>query len=376
MDKNELYQNIIDRHQNRDLYIINNKCHLVENKEVVEIIDFDDNNFNDIDNIYIGKVDKIISKNNIAFVDIGQSKNAFLPLQELPSYHELNNYIVKQGDSILVQIKKTAYGDKGAFLTRDIKIPGNFVMLMPFNNYIAISNRIENDKAKEELKDYAKNRLKGKYGIVFRKNAETLDFSNIESEINQQIDIIEKIINYYKNIKAPKCIYKSENNYDSLILDLLKLPGVLRVFTNSNDILFDLKKKFDNLDVSFVDKKEFNVKNSRKKHSLENGGNIVIDVCEALTVIDVNTASALVNNDENEIAITNMLATEEIVNNIKLNNMSGIIIIDYINMNDEDSKLIEKLLSILLKNDRNKCVVHGYTNLGLMELTRKRNITK
>ncbi|NMD38309.1 MAG: hypothetical protein GYA87_06495 [Christensenellaceae bacterium] len=345
---------------------------MLENEKIVEVFDFNDSSIGDVDNIYVGKVDKIIAKNDIAFIDIGQSKNAFLPLTEMQSFQELNKNTIKQGDNVLVQIKKTAYGDKGAYLTRDIKIPGNYAMIMPFNKHIGISNRIENDSIKNELKRWGNNISKNKYGIVFRKNAESLNFEIIEKEINEQILVLENILKYHKNLKAPVCVYKNKNDIYSLVLDLLKLPGKLSVYSNNLDVVSYLNEQFNDLYIEFYDNEIVFKENKNRKINLENGGNIVMDKCEALTVFDINTSNAL-NNDEN--TITNMFATEEIVNNIRLYNISGIIIIDYINMSETDSNLIKDLLINLLKNDRNKSVVHGYTNLGLMEITRKRNIT-
>lgn len=332
-----------------------------------------------VSNLYKGRIIRVVDSINAAFVNIGLERNAFLPLNELSSFENLHNEKLKQGDTVIVQVKKDSYKDKGAFLTRDVAMYGKYTIFMPNNHHIGISTKIFNNSNRKKLVTLGITLCNNECGIVFRTAAESVDSQVLSDEfflLKQKYISITSGVEY---ISAPTCIFKKQNGINNIINEVLKLPG--KTIINITKELYNRNSELpQNIEINFIENdytKKFATeleKIYKHKVLLKNGANIIIDQCEAMTVIDVNS-SGFTKSKNKEISSleTNIIACNEIARQIKLRNISGIIVVDFINLIDEQNKIkiIDELKKLIL-NDRIKCVVHGFTNLGLLEMTRKR----
>ena len=346
-------------------------------------------------NIYAGKVSDIVPGMQSAFVDYGDSRKGLLHLKDaIPQVNEKNKKneniidnnisdVLKSGQKLLVQIKKDSNDKKGAKVSTHISIPSKYVVFMPNTDIITISQKIEDEKRIKELLDLAKDNLSKNNGIVIRTSAEKASNEEIIKDIKRCIDKWNYIIEKYKSSKDIELIYYSENVQSKILLDL----KVDKVITNDRDefekikeliqreqikgVKLELSVKQNLLDMYDLDSQITKSKN--RKIWLNCGGFITIDRTEALTAIDVNTGKFTGKSDlESTIFKVNKEATVEIAKQLRLHDIGGIIIIDYIDMHDkENDEKIENLLKEELKKDRAKTQVEGFTKLNLMEMTRK-----
>lgn len=346
-------------------------------------------------NIYAGKVSDLVPGMQSAFIDYGDSRKGLLHLKDaLPQVNEKNKKnenitnknisdVLKSGQKVLIQIKKDSNDKKGAKVSTHISIPSKYVVFMPNTDIITISQKIEDEKRIKELLDLAKDNLSKNNGIVIRTSAEEASNEEIIQDIKRCTDKWNYIIEKYSNSKDIELIYYSENVQSKILLDL----KVDKVITNDRDefekikeliqreqikgVKLELSVKQNLLDMYDLDSQITKSKN--RKIWLNCGGFITIDRTEALTAIDVNTGKFTGKSDlESTIFKVNKEATVEIAKQLRLHDIGGIIIIDYIDMQDkENDEKIENLLKEELKKDRAKTQVEGFTKLNLMEMTRK-----
>ena len=346
-------------------------------------------------NIYAGKVSDLVPGMQSAFIDYGDSRKGLLHLKDaLPQVNEKNKKnenitnknisdVLKSGQKLLIQIKKDSNDKKGAKVSTHISIPSKYVVFMPNTDIITISQKIEDEKRIKELLDLAKDNLSKNNGIVIRTSAEEASNEEIIQDIKRCTDKWNYIIEKYSNSKDIELIYYSENVQSKILLDL----KVDKVITNDRDefekikeliqreqikgVKLELSVKQNLLDIYDLDSQITKSKN--RKIWLNCGGFITIDRTEALTAIDVNTGKFTGKSDlESTIFKVNKEATVEIAKQLRLHDIGGIIIIDYIDMQDkENDEKIENLLKEELKKDRAKTQVEGFTKLNLMEMTRK-----
>ena len=370
---------------------------LVENGKLVEKYQDNENTKeNRLEgNIYAGKVSDIVPGMQSAFVDYGDSRKGLLHLKDaIPQVNEKNKKnkniteknisdVLKSGQKLLIQIKKDSNDKKGAKVSTHISIPSKYVVFMPNTDIITISQKIEDEKRIKELLDLAKENLSKNNGIVIRTSAEKASNEEIIQDIKRCTDKWNYIIEKYSNSKDIELIYYSENVQSKILLDL----KVDKVITNDRDefekiklliqreqikgVKLELSVKQNLLDMYDLDSQITKSKN--RKIWLNCGGFITIDRTEALTAIDVNTGKFTGKSDlESTIFKVNKEATVEIAKQLRLHDIGGIIIIDYIDMHDkENDEKIENLLKEELKKDRAKTQVEGFTKLNLMEMTRK-----
>lgn len=349
-------------------------------------------------NIYIGIVKDIIKGMQAAFVDIATEKNSFIHIKDvLPKVDETKQEIknevdikdiMKNEQKILVQVKKDSNKQKGARVSTHINLPGKYIALMPNTDIITISQKIENKEEQDRLIKIVKENITKGNGAVIRTSA-----MGKESEIIEEIRYLE---NKWAKVQAefnkdtenkPRLLLKAENIVEKMIIDLpqneiqkiiinnkkdyeklLKLKNESNYYTNIEICL----KENENLAEMYNIEKEIQ-KIDNRKIWLKCGGFITIDQTEALTAIDVNTGKYTGSkNVEQTIYKVNEEATIEIAKQLRLRDIGGIIIIDYIDMNNiEDKKKIQEILEENLKRDRTKTQVEGFTKLDLMEMTRK-----
>mgnify|MGYP002533113266 FL=1 len=374
------------------------KIALLENGKLLEYYVDEENSIRKEGNIYIGIVKDIVKGMQSAFVDIGTEKNSFIHLKDIldkidESKENINpkidiSDIIKTGQKLLVQVKKDSNLQKGARVSTHINLPSKYIALMPNTDIVTISQKITDSKEKERLVKLVKENLSKGNGAIIRTSA-----IGKEKEIIEDIKNIEakweKIEISFKNDKGnkPKLIAKSENIVEKMLIDLPENSIQKITINNKKDyekmLEFKEKKSYlksteieliedqDILDKYDVEKEIAKLEN--RKIWLKCGGFITIDKTEALTAIDVNTGKYTgTKNVEQTIYKVNEEATIEIAKQLRLRDIGGIIIIDYIDMKDEKNKeKIETLLKERLKKDRTKTQVEGFTKLDLMEMTRK-----
>ncbi len=372
---------------------------LLENEKLIEYYEETENSNRSEGNIYIGIVRDIVKGMEAAFVDIGTEKNSFIHVKDiLPKIDETKEHqekstdiskIIKPKQKILVQVKKDSNSKKGARVSTHINLPSKYIVLMPNTDIVTVSQKIEDEKEQKRLIKLVKENLSEGNGAIIRtlaKGKEKEIIDDIKKVENQWQKIIQTSIN-------PKCnkaelLYKSEDILEKILMDLMD-ENISRIVVNSKEErdrinkLTKENKEYQNIPIEVQKKKDileiYDIRKQQKKAQnrkvwLKCGGFITIDKTEALTAIDVNTGKFTGNNNDLQSTIlkVNKEATIEIAKQMRLRDIGGIIIIDYIDMKrNKDKEEILKLMKEALKKDRTKTQVEGFTKLDLMELTRK-----
>ncbi len=385
---------IIDKNQEEE------KIALLENGNLIEYYDNNLKENRNEGNIYLGIVKDIIPGMQSAFVDIGTEKNSFIHLKDiLPKVDETKEKqdlslkisdVIKPNQKILVQVKKDSNEQKGARVSTHINLPGRYTVLMPDVNIITISQKIEEKAEQQKLIEIVKNNISNNNGAIIRTSAKGKEkeiIEDIKNLENKWQKIKETFKNQEKHLNEGKLLYKAENIVQKMIIDLSG-KNIEKITVNNKQENDDIVKfieeniKNSNIKVEYLEKpnilSEYYIdkqleKISKRKIWLKCGGFITIDKTEALTAIDVNTGKYTGNKDiEQTIYTVNKEATIEIAKQLRLRDIGGIIIIDYIDMKNQINKQkIEELLKERLKEDRSKTQVEGFTKLDLMEMTRK-----
>ena len=367
----------------------------VENGKLVEIYEENEQSqkARNEGNIYIGIVKDIVPGMQAAFVDIGTEKNSFIHVKDVvPQVDEKIEKridkkikdVVKSGEKILIQIQKDSNEKKGARTSTHIKLTGKYVILMPNTNIVTISQKIENDKERERLLEIVKKVLPENTGAIVRTAALKKNGEEIEKDLNQLVEKWKKIkAKFDKAPNKPQLLFKSPSFLEKLILDLPenKIEKIevneQKEYEEIRKMLNDVNEKISlELSENIFEKYELEKqieKTKQRKIWLNCGGFITIDQTEALVAIDVNSGKFTGKSTlEETVYKVNYEATIEIAKQLRLRDIGGIIIIDYIDMQKQENKeKIEKLLKESLKQDRAKTQVEGFTKLNLMELTRK-----
>lgn len=356
-----------------DCYSQYYRAALTENGKLAEIILQDKENKAGIGDIYAGRVEKILPS-KIAFVNIGEEKPVFLQLNDKA---EIENTInVKQGQEIVIQIIKDAVDEKCAVATTNISRAGKYCVIVKDNGENGVSKKITDDNKREELKRTADENKPEGYSIVMRTSCENAGTDEIENELKNLKEELAEIDEKGKYTKAPAIIYKDVNPLERVLRDLAD---------DECSIIINDKKEFENLGISYNNIElysgdiplfiNFGIESQieklfNRKIWLNCGGYIVIDETEAMSVIDVNSGKSI---NVKDIFKINKEAAVEAARQIRLRNLNGMIIIDFINMKSKSEN--EELYSILkreLNKDRVKTHIVGMTELGLMQLTRQK----
>ena len=382
----------VDKQKNKTVMLVENGNLLEQYQENNEIKRLEGN-------IYIGKIQNVLQGMQAAFVDIGEKKNTFIHIKDIlpkvdtkindPEEAVKNNNIkdiAKVGMPILVQVKRDSTNKKGARVSSHINIPGRFSVIMPGVEFITISQKIEDEKERARLIEIIKKNLPKGIGIIVRTSAQGKDENAIIKDMNQTIkkwEEIKKIANETKD--APKLVYENSHIVKRILRDLID-QDISRIIVNSEEEKQDLEKmlKENEQTIDIVLKKQDSILDlydlEAKLERIENrkiwlkcGGFITIDKTEALTAIDVNSGKYIGTKSlEQTVYTVNKEASIEIAKQLRLRDIGGIIIIDYIDMKEKGHK--EKIIEVLqnsLKNDRSKTQIVGFTKLNLLEMTRK-----
>ena len=383
---------------------------LVENGKLIEKYDDDESIKANEGNIYCGIVRDLLPGMQSAFVDIGEDKNAFIHIKDvIPKVsnvtgnkdENLEKYKIKDylkvNMPVLVQVKKSEENLKGARVSTHISITGRLSVLMINVDFITVSQKIENKEERARLKKLASEILSelnenSKYGLILRTSAEGKEKAEIEKDVADLIEIWKKIkAAYDENLqdKRPQLIFQNYDVISKFLVSVLE-TDVDRVIVNSKntyETVLEYLKKIGKENVEVVLNKNEDLTQmhdiagqieemKERKIWLKCGGFITIDKTEALTAIDINSGKFTGKKNsskENTIYKVNQEATVEIAKQLRLRNISGIIVIDYIDMEEEqDRKNIMNLLDKELKKDRSKTQIMGFTKLDLLEMTRKK----
>ena len=355
-----------------------------------------------VGNIYKGRVSRVLPGMQAAFIDIGLDKAAFLhasdivPHTECVSENEKRQFqvrdisqLVHQGQDLVVQVVKDPLGTKGARLTTDITLPSRYLVFMPGASHVGVSQRIESEKERNRLKNTVSDYCDEFGGFIIRTAAEGAK----EAEISQDAAFLKrlwhKVIERRKKRKTKSMLY-GELGLDQRILrdfvgtelDLIRVDSKqafekLKEFTT--EFVPELTKKLEYYsgDKPIFDMYETENEIQRaldRKVELKSGGYLIIDQTEAMTTVDINTGAFVGRrNLEETIFNTNIEATQAIARQLRLRNLGGIIIIDFIDMmSEEHRRRVLQVLGAALEKDRVKTNVNGFTQLGLVEMTRKR----
>ena len=377
------------------------KILLVENGKLIEKYDDDPEHERLEGNIFLGIVEDVLPGMQAAFVNIGKEKNTFIHIRDvIPKISEetgnknedFSNYNIrdylKPKMPLLVQVKKDSTNKKGARISTHISIPGRFVVLIPNEKFITISQKIDNEKERERLRNIVKNNNVDGYGAIIRTSAEGKNEEELVQDLKNTIQKYKSVKRIYSDaiadkILKPQLLFKSEDIIQRILTDLID-QDLVGIYTN-NETVFDIvnkklqssgkkikvEKKENLLDMYELKKQLEQLEN--RKIWLKCGGFITIDKTEALTAIDVNSGKYTGGKDlEQTIFTVNKEATVEIARQLRLRDIGGIIIIDYIDMKEKkDEEEIIKLFEECLKKDRSKTQIVGFSKLNLLEMTRK-----
>lgn len=353
---------------------------------------------NIVGNIYKGKVVNILKGMQAAFVDIGLEKNAFLYVGDmLVDKSELigeqvalpSQLSVRQGDVIMVQVVKDRMGTKGARVSHSVSLPGRLIVLMPNVNYIGISKKISSDSVRKKLYNKLIKIKPQGMGFIVRTAALNAKIKDIKLEADYLIKCWKEICNKYKKSDVYDVVHYESDLVSRAFRDMFT-DGIKEIIVNDKKVL-DKINSMISLSISKVKRSvvlfprdrdmffDYNITAQidsmlDKKVWLNSGAYLIIDKTEALTVIDVNTGKYVGGqNLEQTVYNTNILAAKEIARQIRLRNISGIIVCDFIDMEIlEHRDCVLDCLDSELKKDRIKTTVVGMSGLGLVEITRKK----
>ena len=367
----------------------------VENGKLVEIYEENEQSqkARNEGNIYLGIVKDIVPGMQAAFVDIGTEKNSFIHVKDVvPQVDEKIEKridtkikdVIKTGQKILVQIQKDSNDKKGARTSTHIKLTGKYVVLMPNTNIVTISQKIEDESERERLLKSIKVVLPENTGAIVRTAAIKKKDEELKEDLEQLLNKWKKIEEKFKKAPSkPQLLYKSPSILEKIILDLPE-NRIEKITINDEKEYEEIQELLQEMNENIktemyqdiLEKYELEKqieKSKQRKIWLNCGGFITIDQTEALVAIDVNSGKFTGKSTlEETVYKVNYEATIEIAKQLKLRDIGGIIIIDYIDMQKQENKdKIEKLLKESLKQDRAKTQVEGFTKLNLMELTRK-----
>jgi ribonuclease G len=350
-------------------------------------------------NIYRGKVENVLPGMQAAFINIGEEKNAFLYIDDVlhkeggepgeePKPLSISN-LLHEGQEVLVQMVKEPMGTKGARVVTQITIPGRYLVLLPTVDYIGVSRKIEAETERERLKTIVAKFKSAGVGLIVRTVAEGVTAADLQTDYEFLLSIWKKITKKINKGGCPALLYRDHDLLYRILRDYLS-KDVTELYIDDPEVYgkaLELVKILASSlkgrircyqgEIPLFEAYSVNVqlnKAMQRKIWLDCGAYLIIDQTEALTVIDVNTGKFTGSTSlEDTVFQTNLMAAVEIARQIRLRNLAGIIIVDFIDMisDAERAKVIEKLTKEF-DHDKTKVNILGFTELGLLELTRKK----
>ena len=339
-------------------------------------VENEEKTFGNVGDIFVGKVQNVVDNIHAAFVEFEKNKIGFLPLSEC------QGKTVKAGDEFVVQIKQAAVKTKQPVLTIFPEIAGRFAVVSTKSKTKGVSKKITEEEKKKELYEILEDFCEDPYGVILRTSAKAASEEEIRKECTGLLKQMHELMDYSEYKTRFSCLYREASFYLKYIRSL--------ELSNFERIVTDLQSVYEELYPIYGDKVELYsddsysldkllgistklLKANEKKVWLKSGGNLVIEPTEALTVIDVNTGKAVDGrrNKETTFYKINCEAAIEAARQIRMRNLSGIILIDFIDMKEQEH--VEELMQLLrmkLSEDKVKTVLVDITKLGLVEITR------
>ena len=395
---------------------------LLENRKLVELHSEKSDARFAVGDLYLGKVKKLIPGLNAAFVEVGFEKDAFLHYTDLSPYaksllkftaltmndksetgldfgkFEVEPEIIKTGKinevlggkpNILVQILKEPIAAKGPRLSCEISLPGRFVVITPFNNIVAVSRKIHSSEERKRLQKIVEAIKPKNFGVIVRTAAEGKNTAELHEDLSELVEMWKSIQKNLKGAVAPAKILSEQTKTNSILRDLLN-ADFNKIVVNDRTIFADTKNYIQRIAPEKVDIVSFyqngspifdsfgitkQVKSSfGKTVNMNSGAYLIIEHTEALHVIDVNSGYKSVSNNQEQNALeTNLEAAEEIARQLRLRDLGGIIVADFIDMKlpENKRKLVEKMEEFM-SPDRAKHAVLPISKFGIMQITRQR----
>ncbi len=351
-----------------------------------------------IGNIYKGRVSNVLNGMQAAFIDCGLERHCYISVADLTADKSKleggeidipQTLNLHEGDEILVQITKAAQGKKGAKVTTNISFVGKYIVFLPNTPFVGVSAKISDHELRKNLTYSAKKILKENEGMVVRTAAPYAVISEKIGEINYFRKLYQNILAHFKEAPVGELLYSDSPLYMRVLRDMMMSAGdeihlgnhrlyqavkeLALTYTFTSQIRIYEHDPRTDLFYSEGIYDQF-AKSLSPKVELSNGAYLIIDRTEALTVIDVNTGKFTGDDSlEHTVYCTNVLATREIARQVKLRNLGGLFVVDFIDMTEENhKKAIVDELERALRADKAKCKVLPMSKFGLVEFTRKR----
>ena len=378
-----------------------------EDSQLVEVYVEKQDKHRMVGNVYKGKVENVLPGMQAAFVDVGNDLNAFLPFSEIGNNeyiiedsgnkHSRNNnrrhdnieVDLKKGQEIYVQVIKEPFAGKGPRVTTEVALPGRLLVLVPNANYIGISKKIWDKYERRRLKKIAQQLREGNTGVIIRTVAEGKSEELIENDFNQLMENWDKMEKISARENAPVIVYEDLETASSVVRDLLT-PDVEKIIIDSKRLYRKTQRYLEDISPSLLERLElyklksplfesFGIESEieklmRPKAWLKSGAYLIIEKTEAMVVVDVNSGRFVGKklHEENSLKI-NLEAAREVARQLRLRDLSGLIVIDFIDMRyEENRKKVYHEIRKELKKDRAKVAVAPITEFGLLEMTRQR----
>ena len=353
-------------------------------------------------NIYIGRVERIVPGMQAAFVDVGLDRPGFLHLRDIEGPRLLLGEtpdrptdirdVLHDGQQLMVQVAKDPIAGKGARLTTQLAIASRYVVLMPFNDHIGISQRIEEEIERERLREVIDERRQAQgvgMGFIARTAAEGVSAEIIDTEVRLLARIWDRILEKKRQVACPGIVYQEIPLHIRVVRDLAG-PAVTRIhidheetFRRVQDFVTDFLPEFQERVQLYREPRplferygaeEELARALAKRVPLKSGGHLIIEQTEAMITIDVNTGGFLgANNLEDTVFRTNLEAAQTIPRQLRLRNLGGIIVIDFIDMEDEEHRRqVMRALEKACEADPARIRIDGFSSLGLVQMSRKR----
>ncbi len=395
---------------------------LLEDKKLTEFVQEKRNKRFNVGDFYLGKVKKIMNGLNAAFVDIGHERDAFLhyndlgpnfltyrgyiktaiqhpknllPLEKINFYNEINKYgkiseVLRPGETILVQISKEAINNKGPRLTTEITIPGRHLVLVPFSNKVSISQKIKSKEERERLRQLILSIKPRNFGVIVRTAAQGKKVAVLDAELREMVEKWREIVRKVAGTQAPTLIQSEIDRISAYLRDVLNTT-FSAIYVNDQSLYYEIKDYLASIAPGsqkilrfYTGKADifeyYNVDKQLKKLfqrivPLKKGAYLIIEKTEALYVIDVNSGnktSSGIDQETNAYEV-NLIAVEEIARQMRLRDMGGIIVVDFIDMKSQQHReAVYKQMKKEMQKDRAKHSILPLTKFGLMQITRQR----
>ncbi len=395
---------------------------IIEEGKLVELFYESPDLSRNVGDLYWGKVAKVMPGIRAAFINIGFPQDAFLHFSDIDTsiddYSSIlgddsdvdddddeediipvksNNYKYKtqapvnieRGQDIIVQIIKEPVGNKGVRVTSKVSLPGRYLVLLPFNRRIGVSKKIYNFKERRRLKQIVRPLLPEGFGLIIRTVAAGQDENLVRDDLNKLVSTWNEMQSKAKSLKPPSILYKDVSTTNSVVRDLFR-DDVVRVLIDSKKLHKEIKNNLEVTAPEFAEKVEYysnsapifdvyNVEKQideslNKKVWLKNSGYIVIETTEAMTVVDVNSGKYAKSKDQEQNSLKiNFEAGKEIARQLRLRDIGGIIVVDFIDLYDDSNKRrLHEELKKEFRKDRAKITVLSMTDFGLVQITRQR----